>query len=100
MICLLASFSLQISESFPQGNVLDVLLDRPKLRENFKSYILQAGIAVTYLHEQGIVHRDLKVENYLMELNNITVSVYILFIFTKVKGKCLSRFITYFPGIR
>jgi hypothetical protein len=28
------------------------------------------------------------------------VSVYILCIFTKVKGKCLSRFITYFPGIR
>ncbi|XP_028408783.1 tyrosine-protein kinase JAK3-like isoform X2 [Dendronephthya gigantea] len=55
-----------ISESFPQGNILDAMLQRPELRLYYKLYIYQAAAAVSYLHQQGIVHRNLKVENYLL----------------------------------
>ncbi|XP_028397503.1 uncharacterized protein LOC114521308 [Dendronephthya gigantea] len=55
-----------ISESFPLGNVLDAMLQIPLLRGSYNSYIHQAAKAVAYLHTHGIVHGNLKVENFLL----------------------------------
>lgn len=64
----------QISESFPEGNICDAMLCHPALRDNLKKYIPQTGLAVMYLHSQGIVHRNVKLENFLV-CNQSTVCV-------------------------
>ncbi|CAB4025325.1 MAP kinase kinase kinase Byr2 [Paramuricea clavata] len=55
-----------ISESFPEGNICDAMLCHPALRDNLKKYIPQTGSAVMYLHSKGIVHRNVKLENFLV----------------------------------
>ena len=48
------------------------MLQRPQLRKLYKSYVHQAAVAVAFLHQHGIVHGNLKVENYLLA-NDLTV---------------------------
>ncbi|XP_028401092.1 dual specificity protein kinase zakA-like [Dendronephthya gigantea] len=56
-----------ISESFPMGNIRDALLQHVELRNNLKLYIRQAASALFYLHEERIVHRKIRIENYLID---------------------------------
>ena len=58
---------MQVSESFPLGNVLSALLSTPNLRQYLVLYMIQTASAVIYLHEQGILHGCLRGENILLE---------------------------------
>ncbi|XP_023681935.2 hormonally up-regulated neu tumor-associated kinase homolog A-like [Paramormyrops kingsleyae] len=58
------------------GNLLERLLERERLEEaEVQKYIRQLVMAVEHLHSSGVVHRDLKVENLLLDENsNIKVT--------------------------
>jgi calcium-dependent protein kinase len=50
------------------GELLDHLNSHQSLDENIvRRYVKQILGAIIYLHERGIVHRDLKLENFLLE---------------------------------
>ncbi|KAM4903262.1 uncharacterized protein FYW23_001117 [Sylvia borin] len=53
------------------GDLLDRICDKKRLVEQeVKRYTRQILSAVEHLHCQGIVHRDLKIENFLLDENN------------------------------
>ncbi|XP_027554111.1 hormonally up-regulated neu tumor-associated kinase homolog A-like [Neopelma chrysocephalum] len=53
------------------GDLLDRICDKKGLAEwEVRRYIWQILSAVEHLHYQGIVHRDLKIENFLLDENN------------------------------
>ncbi|GAB0186217.1 hormonally up-regulated neu tumor-associated kinase A-like [Grus japonensis] len=53
------------------GDLLDRICDKKRLAEReVRRYARQILSAVEHLHCQGIVHRDLKVENFLLDENN------------------------------
>ncbi|OWK63439.1 Hormonally up-regulated neu tumor-associated kinase [Lonchura striata] len=53
------------------GDLLDRICDKKRLVEQeVRRYTRQILSAVEYLHCQGIVHRDLKIENFLLDENN------------------------------
>ncbi|XP_017679525.1 PREDICTED: hormonally up-regulated neu tumor-associated kinase-like [Lepidothrix coronata] len=53
------------------GDLLDRICDKKRLAEwEVRRYIWQILSAVEHLHCQGIVHRDLKIENFLLDENN------------------------------
>ncbi|XP_008937030.1 PREDICTED: hormonally up-regulated neu tumor-associated kinase-like, partial [Merops nubicus] len=53
------------------GDLLDRVCDKKRLAEReVKRYTRQILSAVEHLHCQGIVHRDLKIENFLLDENN------------------------------
>ncbi|XP_057660142.1 testis-specific serine/threonine-protein kinase 1-like [Diorhabda carinulata] len=54
-----------------KGDLLDYLLKNGHTQENrARVWFRQITLAVQYLHELGIVHRDLKCENCLISANN------------------------------
>ncbi|KAJ7403706.1 hormonally up-regulated neu tumor-associated kinase-like protein [Willisornis vidua] len=57
------------------GDLLDRICDKKRLAEwEVRRYIRQILFAVEHLHCRGIVHRDLKIENFLLdEYNNIKI---------------------------
>uniref|UniRef100_A0A673MLY1 non-specific serine/threonine protein kinase n=1 Tax=Sinocyclocheilus rhinocerous TaxID=307959 RepID=A0A673MLY1_9TELE len=57
------------------GDLMDRICERKRLEEReVRRYTRQILSAVEHLHRHGIVHRDLKIENLLMdELNNIKI---------------------------
>ncbi|NWX15007.1 HUNK kinase, partial [Aegotheles bennettii] len=53
------------------GDLLDRICDKRRLAEReVRRYTRQILSAVEHLHCQGIVHRDLKIENFLLDENN------------------------------
>ncbi|XP_025894192.1 hormonally up-regulated neu tumor-associated kinase-like [Nothoprocta perdicaria] len=53
------------------GDLMDRICDRNRLAEReVRRYTRQILSAVEYLHCHGIVHRDLKIENFLLDENN------------------------------
>ncbi|XP_049914627.1 hormonally up-regulated neu tumor-associated kinase [Epinephelus moara] len=57
------------------GDLMDRICDRKRLEEReVRRYTRQILSAVEHLHKHGIVHRDLKIENFLLdEHNNIKI---------------------------
>ncbi|KAM6279718.1 hormonally up-regulated neu tumor-associated kinase homolog [Porphyrio hochstetteri] len=56
------------------GDLLDRICDKKRLAEReVRRYTRQILSAVEHLHCQGIVHRDLKIENFLLDENNIKI---------------------------
>uniref|UniRef100_A0A3B5LJH2 non-specific serine/threonine protein kinase n=1 Tax=Xiphophorus couchianus TaxID=32473 RepID=A0A3B5LJH2_9TELE len=57
------------------GDLMDRICDRRRLGEReVRRYTRQILSAVEHLHKHGIVHRDLKIENFLLdEHNNIKI---------------------------
>ncbi|XP_057679540.1 hormonally up-regulated neu tumor-associated kinase homolog [Corythoichthys intestinalis] len=57
------------------GDLMDRICDRKRLPEKeVRRYTRQILSAVAHLHQHGIVHRDLKIENFLLdEHNNIKI---------------------------
>ncbi|CAG9857815.1 unnamed protein product [Phyllotreta striolata] len=54
-----------------KGDLLDYLLTNGALNENrARVWFRQLSLALQYLHEMGIAHRDLKCENCLISANN------------------------------
>ncbi|XP_052242550.1 hormonally up-regulated neu tumor-associated kinase homolog A-like [Dreissena polymorpha] len=57
-----------VTELCRGGDLMDYISQRRKLPEpEVKKYIRQIVSAVDYLHRLGILHRDLKIENLLMD---------------------------------
>ncbi|XP_018117793.2 hormonally up-regulated neu tumor-associated kinase [Xenopus laevis] len=53
------------------GDLMDRICDKKKLEErDVRRYIRQLLSAVEHLHRHGIVHRDLKIENFLLDENS------------------------------
>ncbi|NXX47088.1 HUNK kinase, partial [Tricholaema leucomelas] len=53
------------------GDLLDRVCEQRRLSEwEVRRYTRQILAAVEHLHRQGIVHRDLKIENFLLDENN------------------------------
>ncbi|XP_053879680.1 hormonally up-regulated neu tumor-associated kinase homolog A-like [Malaclemys terrapin pileata] len=53
------------------GDLMDRICDKKKLEEReVRDYTRQIMSAVEHLHRHGIVHRDLKIENFLLDENN------------------------------
>ena len=50
------------------GELFDVILQQKKLTEDtIKFYAVQIILAIGYLHDKSIIHRDLKLENILVD---------------------------------
>ncbi|MBN3280662.1 HUNK kinase, partial [Polyodon spathula] len=62
-----------VMELCPGGNLMHKICEKKRLEEyEAQKYIRQLVMAVEHLHRVGVVHRDLKIENLLLdEENNI-----------------------------
>jgi len=74
------SYYYIISEYIPNGELFDKIIHRKFLSEEDGAYVVKQLIsAITYCHAKGVVHRDLKLENILIdsitEDNKINIKV-------------------------
>eukprot|EP00795_Rhopilema_esculentum_P017357 gene17357-8945_t len=62
------SFYYLVTELCTGGELLDLICERKYLDENTtRKYIQQLLSAVNSMHHSGVVHRDLKIENFLLD---------------------------------
>ena len=64
-------YFLIIMEYINGGNLFSFVKKRRKLSEKTAKFLFrQIILGIKYIHEQNIVHRDIKLENLLIDLNN------------------------------
>ncbi|KAG7271918.1 hypothetical protein CRUP_024568, partial [Coryphaenoides rupestris] len=57
-----------VMELCPGGNLMNRIYDKNRLEEReTQKYVRQLVMAVEHLHRAGVVHRDLKIENLLLD---------------------------------
>ncbi|MFT7818490.1 hormonally up-regulated neu tumor-associated kinase [Arapaima gigas] len=60
-----------VMELCPGGNLMNRIYEKKRLEEKeAQKYVRQLVMAVEHLHRAGVVHRDLKIENLLLDENN------------------------------
>lgn len=60
-----------VSEHCPHGDLLDALTRKKRFSEQeAKTWFIQLVNAIQYCHSLGIIHRDLKLENILLDEND------------------------------
>ncbi|XP_043850808.1 LOW QUALITY PROTEIN: hormonally up-regulated neu tumor-associated kinase [Dromiciops gliroides] len=60
-----------VMELCPGGNLMHKIYEKKRLEEHeTRRYIRQLILAVEHLHRAGVVHRDLKIENLLLDEDN------------------------------
>ncbi|XP_075289093.1 hormonally up-regulated neu tumor-associated kinase isoform X2 [Opisthocomus hoazin] len=60
-----------VMELCPGGNLMHKIYEKKRLEEHeARKYIRQLMLAVEHLHRAGVVHRDLKIENLLLDEDN------------------------------
>ncbi|KAM9316136.1 hormonally up-regulated neu tumor-associated kinase homolog A-like [Gastrophryne carolinensis] len=73
------------------GDLMDRICDKKKLEEKeVRKYARQIMSAVEHLHRHGIVHRDLKIENYLLDENG-NIKIVDLGLSNTIKGEGLAQ---------
>ncbi len=66
------NYMLIIMEYISGGNLQNFVKKRRKLSEKIAKILFRQIIqGIKYIHSRGIVHRDIKLENILLDLNNI-----------------------------
>ncbi|GMH39142.1 hypothetical protein BSKO_07040 [Bryopsis sp. KO-2023] len=83
-----------ITELLTGGEVLDAVLERGTYSEaDAKLCFIQLLEGISYLHSQGIIHRDLKLENLLLttkdDITNIKIVDFGLAKLASAPGKCM-----------
>ena len=65
------NYILIIMENISGGNLLNFVKKRTKLNEKTSKFIFKQLInSLKYIHSKNIVHRDIKLDNILIDLNN------------------------------
>ncbi|XP_048840440.1 hormonally up-regulated neu tumor-associated kinase homolog A [Brienomyrus brachyistius] len=60
-----------VMELCPGGNLMNRIYEKKRLEEKeAQKYVRQLIMAVEHLHRAGVVHRDLKIENLLLDENS------------------------------
>ncbi|KAJ8266666.1 hypothetical protein GJAV_G00133230 [Gymnothorax javanicus] len=60
-----------VMELCPGGNLMNRIYEKKRLEEReAQKYVRQLVMAVEHLHRAGVVHRDLKIENLLLDEND------------------------------
>ena len=65
------NYILIIMENISGGNLLSFVKKRTKLNEKTAHFIFRQLISsIKFIHSKGIIHRDIKLDNILIDLNN------------------------------
>lgn len=65
-----------VTEYAPGGEIFDYLVKNGRMSETLARRIFKQILhAVNYLHQQGVVHRDLKVYIFLLFIINIIINI-------------------------